>query len=86
MRICRQYRTISATYYQDSDQDSDLNLSDIAFAPLGGESTPFTGTFEGNWYTLTYLTLNPEFGTGVGMFACSNDTIRNMILKNIISV
>ena len=70
---------LSGTYYLDSD----LNLSGVSFAPLGSGSTPFTGTFEGNGHTITYLTLNPESGTGVGMFACSNGTIRNMILKNI---
>lgn len=70
---------LGGTYYLDSD----LDLSGVSFTPLGNESTPFTRTFEGNRHTITYLTLNPESGTGVGMFACSNGTIRNLILKNI---
>ena len=70
---------LGGTYYLDSD----LDLSGVSFTPLGNESTPFTGTFEGNGHAITYLTLNPESGTGVGMFACSNGTIRNLILKNI---
>ncbi|MCZ0859885.1 hypothetical protein O0S10_01420 [Methanocorpusculum sp. MG] len=70
---------LNGTYYLSND----LDLSGATFIPLGSEDTPFTGTFEGNGHTLTHLTLNQGSGVGIGIFACSNGTIRNLTLKNI---
>ena len=47
---------LGGTYYLDSD----LDLSGVSFTPLGNESTPFTGTSEGNVHTIHASPLNPE--------------------------
>ncbi len=53
------------------------------FTPVGNSSTPFTGTFNGNNYTISDLFINLPTTNDVGLFGYTNDaTIENVGLLN----
>jgi hypothetical protein len=61
---------------------NDIDMSVIAnFAPIGGTTAAFAGTFNGNGHTIANLTIN---GTSkVGLFATLNGaTVKNIVFKN----
>lgn len=61
---------------------NDLDLSDYSsgtgWSPIGVDGTPFTGTFDGNGYTISNLTINNPDADYQGLFGTvTNATIRN---------
>lgn len=64
--------------------DNDIDLSDIDWTPIGTESRPYTGTFDGSTYTITGLTVN-QTRENVGLIGCigSNGTVKNVKLENV---
>lgn len=64
--------------------DNDIDLSDIDWTPIGTESRPYTGTFDGGTYTITGLTVN-QTRENVGLIGCigSNGTVKNVKLENV---
>lgn len=67
---------------------SDLDMSGYpSFVPIGTSSTPFTGTFDGNGYTISNLTIGScasPSGTGVGLFGdASGATFQDLHLENV---
>jgi hypothetical protein len=55
--------------------------SGAGFIPIGDDTTPFTGTFDGAGYTLTNLAINRPTEDYVGLFGCTDGaTIQNMAL------
>ena len=64
--------------------DNDIDLSDIDWMPIGTESRPYTGTFDGGTYTITGLTVN-QTRENVGLIGCigSNGTVKNVKLENV---
>ena len=57
--------------------------SDTGFTPIGNSSTPFTGTFNGNSYTISNLFINLPTTDNVGLFGyTSGATIENVGLVN----
>lgn len=64
--------------------DNDIDLSDIEWTPIGTESRPYTGTFDGGTYTITGLTVN-QTRENVGLIGCigSNGTVKNVKLENV---
>jgi hypothetical protein len=55
------------------------------FLPIGTVETPFTGTYDGNNYTITGLTIQREAEAAVGMFGAVTDgEIRDVILSSVI--
>lgn len=64
--------------------DNDIDLSDIDWTPIGTESRPYTGTFNGGTYTITGLTVN-QTRENVGLIGCigSNGTVKNVKLENV---
>ena len=64
--------------------DNDIDLSDIDWTPIGTESRPYTGTFDGGTYTITGLTVN-QTRNYVGLIGCigSNGTVKNVKLENV---
>ena len=63
---------------------ADIDLSDIDWTPIGTESRPYTGTFDGGTYTITGLTVN-QTRENVGLIGCigSNGTVKNVKLENV---
>ena len=62
----------------------DLDMTDEAWTPIGLDaSSAFTGTFEGNYYTISNLTINSS-NRYVGLFGYINGgTVQNLILENV---
>ena len=54
------------------------------WTPIGTESQPYTGTFDGGTYTITGLTVN-QTRENVGLIGCigSNGTVKNVKLENV---
>ena len=73
---------------------ADINLTDEYFAPIGfnpetGESQEFTGTFDGQGYSIKGLrqsTLDGKYTQSVGLFAKVKDaTIKNLVLEDFVT-
>ena len=64
--------------------NTDLNLTNMEWTPIGTESQPYTGTFDGNNYTITGLTVN-QTRNCVGLIGCigSDGTVKNVKLENV---
>ena len=64
--------------------NTDLNLTNMEWTPIGTESRPYTGTFDGGTYTITGLTVN-QTRENVGLIGCigSNGTVKNVKLENV---
>ena len=53
------------------------------FEPVGSIATPFTGTFTGNDFTISNLTINSGTASEVGLFGATNRArIRDVTLRN----
>lgn len=66
---------LSAYYVQTAD----IDLSSADFIPCGTSSSPFSGVYDGDGYSISNLTVDAA-GDNVGMFGCSSGTIRNLSL------
>ena len=64
--------------------DNDIDLSDIDWTPIGTESRPYTGNFDGGGHTITGLTVN-QTRNYVGLIGCigSDGTVKNVKLENV---
>jgi hypothetical protein len=60
---------------------SDINLSGYNWKPFG-ESTPFSGTFNGQGHTISNVTINDATDRYVGFFGWTSGTIENVGLVN----
>lgn len=65
--------------------DNDIDLSDIDWTPIGTESRPYTGTFDGNNKTIRGLEINQSGTDYVGLIGClgSGGKVQNVTLTNI---
>lgn len=64
---------------------ADINLTGKEeWTPIGTESQPYTGTFDGGNYTITGLTVN-QTRNDVGLIGCigSDGTVKNVKLENV---
>ncbi len=62
---------------------ADLDLNGETFAPLGTSSAPFTGSFDGNGYTIDGLTID-NTGTCIGLFGYTEGAeITDVTLTNV---
>ena len=58
--------------------------SGAGFEPIGDDTTPFTGTFDGAGYVITNLTINRSLTEYVGLFGYTSDaTLQNVALENM---
>lgn len=65
--------------------DNDIDLSDIDWTPIGTESRPYTGNFDGNNKTIRGLEINQSGTDYVGLIGClgSEGKVQNVTLTNI---
>ena len=63
---------------------ADIDLTGKEWTPIGTESRPYTGTFDGGTYTITGLTVN-QTRNYVGLIGCigSDGTVKNVKLENV---
>ncbi len=71
--------------YSYSLQTADIDLTGVTWEPIGASNaTPFNGTYNGNGYTISNMTLNDGTLSYMGMFGyTSNATIKNITLSNV---
>ena len=70
--------TLDAHYKQTAN----IDLSEIAnWVPIGNTTYPFTGTYNGNGYTIENLTISTSTGTDLGLFGYINGT--NALITNV---
>ena len=64
--------------------DNDIDLTGIEWTPIGTESRPYTGTFDGGTYTITGLTVtgSNEYAGLFGRIG-SGGTVKNVVLKDV---
>ena len=59
--------------------ENDIDLSSYAnWIPIGSATTPLVGTFDGQGYEVSNLTINNSSATEVGLFGASNGVIKNV--------
>ena len=65
--------------------NTDLNLTNMEWTPIGTESRPYTGTFDGNNKTIRGLEINQSGTDNVGLIGClgSGGKVQNVTLTNI---
>ena len=65
--------------------NTDLNLTDMEWTPIGTESQPYTGTFDGNGKTIRGLKIDKSGTDDVGLIGClgSGGKVQNVTLTNI---
>lgn len=76
------YILMNDIVFEDSDfeKGGDFYNSGKGWDPIGTSSTPFTGTFDGNGYTIKNLYIN-DTKSYIGLFGyASGATIKNLIL------
>lgn len=66
-------------------QTADIDLTGWSCAPIGTASSPFKGTYDGNGYTISGLTLNSS-SSYQGLFGYNKGTIRNVTLDESCTV
>ncbi len=59
--------------------------TDLGWQPIGGRHNPFTGTFEGNGYTISNLRINRRTNNNIGLFGNTgvDSEIRNVGLLDV---
>ncbi len=60
----------------------DIDLDGISWTPVGSDSTPFTGIFDGGGHTISNLTLSSS-DYYQGLFGYSSGTLLNVLLENV---
>lgn len=79
----RQY--MHAHFKITRDIDASLTHTEINFPPLGFPSASFTGSLDGQGYTISNLFLNRSTTDNVGLFRIINGgTVKNLSLHNVI--
>lgn len=65
--------------------DNDIDLSDIDWTPIGTESRPYTGNFDGGTYTITGLKIDKSGTDYVGLIGClgSGGKVQNVTLTEV---
>ena len=65
--------------------NTDLNLTNMEWTPIGTESRPYTGTFNGGGHTITGLKIDQSGTDNVGLIGClgSGGKVQNVTLTNI---
>ena len=77
-------KTVSMDLAGKFTLNADLDLSGENWAPLGTNSDPFTGTFDGNGHVIKNLTYNSSEADKIGLFGVAQGaTIKNLGLENV---
>ena len=63
-------------------QINDISLEGIAFSPICTDSTGFTGSYDGNGYAISGLSLSTSGTLYLGLFGVSSGTVKNVTLTD----
>ncbi len=62
--------------------ENDVDMTDVAWAPVGTEDEPYTGTFDGNGYTIYNLAVTADDAAMFG-YVGNGATIKNLKFENV---
>ena len=63
---------------------ADLDLTGIDWTPIGTSSDKFTGSFDGNNYTIKNLTIDSAESDNIGLFGYAEDAkFQNIVMENV---
>lgn len=72
---------LKSHFKQIADIDLNSFSSGRGWQPVGEQEKPFSGTFNGNGYEITNLSINSPFGYNIGLFGkTDNSEIKNVVL------
>lgn len=62
---------------------NDIEMTDVAYTPMGTSEKPYSGTFDGQGYKIKNLTINNGTKKFTGLFGCVNGgtTIKNLSIE-----
>jgi len=71
--------------YPDADFEllCNIDAQDAYLAPLGTVEKPFTGTFNGKNYTISYFTISGGADGAFGFFGVNKGTVENLYLEEV---
>ncbi len=61
---------------------NDIDLGGVEWIPLGNNLTPFTGIFDGQWYTISGINITTS-QTYIGLFGYNEGTLKNIVLDQL---
>ena len=90
-RLVRDLNFNDPTSYESGNVNPDWTVadfdsaSDTGWEPIGTQSDPFTGIFDGNGYTIANLQINRDSASYVGLFgsADASSLIHDISLRNV---
>ena len=65
---------------------ADIDMKNVSFKPIGTESKPFGGIFDGNGHEIKNLSLSVSgtmSASYIGLFGCSTGTVKNLIITDM---
>ena len=62
----------------------DIDLSGVEWEPIGTDSAPFVGIFDGNGYTISNLSVNLYSKRYIGLFGLNEGILTNIRMENIV--
>ncbi len=77
---------LSNSYNETGTDDEIINYNDkLGFEPIGTESSPFTGEYDGQGYKITGMYINRAEHDNVGLFGYTSQTgdSGNVVIKNV---
>ena len=81
IRTSSQLQAINLSLNSNYRLGADINLNDKEWTEIGNSSTPFTGSLEGDNYTISNLKIESE-DSNKGLFGYSSATIRNVNIED----
>jgi len=77
-------QTANIDAFSTSDWDSIAPDNNLGFSPIGNNSTKFTGSYDGDGYTINGLTIDRESTNYIGLFGYTNGaTIQDLGVTNV---
>jgi hypothetical protein len=73
IRTCAELQNMNQNLIEQYVLANDIDCSDFAFKPIGSINTPFTGTFDGQGYKISYLKMNMSAVNNVALFAATKN-------------
>lgn len=61
----------------------ETNLTGVEWKPVGTNTAPFYGIFDGNGHTIKNLNINLPNQDQVGLFGYNKGTVRNLVLLDV---
>ena len=69
----------------DAELTADIDLNNQPWYPIGSDSRPYSGTFDGNGHTISGLNINNSTADDQGLFGYVSGTVQNLTVDGTVS-